>query len=109
MDYVRFLAQEAHARGLAIGLKNGGEVVDDVLDATDFVVNEQCLQYDECETWRPFVDAGKAVFHIEYTEEDSDEPSRDSSAVKKICQDPSREGFSTLIKHMSLDVWGVAC
>ena len=109
VDYVRFLAQEAHGRGLAMGLKNGGTIVGDVLNVTDFQVNEQCLQYDECDTFQPFVDSGKPVFEIEYTKKDSDDPARDSSFVRDICQAESRKGFSTLVKHMSLDQWAVAC
>ncbi|KAK3653164.1 hypothetical protein LTR56_004700 [Elasticomyces elasticus] len=109
VSYVRFLAIEAHNRDLAMGLKNGGSIVGDVLNVTDFEVNEQCVQYDECETFQPFVDAGKPVFGIEYTKADDDTPTRESSFVNDICANPSRRGFSTLIKHMNLDEWVVAC
>ncbi|KAK3114556.1 hypothetical protein LTR53_007010 [Teratosphaeriaceae sp. CCFEE 6253] len=109
ISYVRFLAQEAHSRGLAMGLKNGGAIVPNVLNVTDFQVNEQCVQYDECETFRQFIDAGKPVFGIEYTKKDSDEPTRSSNFVKKICAKPERKRFETLIKHMNLDEWGISC
>ena len=42
VDYVQFLATEGHKRGLAVGLKNGGVIVDRVLKDVDFQVNEQC-------------------------------------------------------------------
>ena len=32
----------------------------------DFAVNEQCAQYGECADLTPFIEAGKAVFHVEY-------------------------------------------
>ncbi|KAK5704481.1 hypothetical protein LTR17_021863 [Elasticomyces elasticus] len=91
------------------GLKNGGSIVGDVLNVTDFEVNEQCVEYEECETFQPFVDAGKPVFGTEYTKADVDTPIRESSFVNDICTNPSRRGFSTLIKHMNLDEWVVAC
>ena len=31
-----------------------------------WALNEQCLQYDECGAYRQFVQAGKAVFIVEY-------------------------------------------
>ena len=33
----------------------------------DWALNEQCVQYEECERLLPFVAAGKAVFGVEYT------------------------------------------
>lgn len=62
VDYISFLAQAAHKRNLAIGLKNAGDIIPDVLDVVQFSVNEQCLQYNECDTFRPFIDEGKPVF-----------------------------------------------
>ncbi|EME49291.1 glycoside hydrolase family 114 protein [Dothistroma septosporum NZE10] len=107
VDYVRFLAAEAHKRNLAVGLKNAGSIVDRVLDVVDFQVNEQCEEFDECDQFRPFIDANKPVFGIEYTKKDDSTPSRKD--VEKICTTAAAEGFSTVIKHMSLNDWVVAC
>lgn len=104
ISYVQFLGSEGHKRGLAVGLKNGGDVLQDVLASVDFQVNEQCLQYNECTTSRPFIDVDKPVFEIEYRDST---PSQ--ATVDSICTAPSRKGFSTLIKHMNLDSWQVAC
>ncbi|KAM3074370.1 hypothetical protein ACMFMF_006384 [Clarireedia jacksonii] len=41
--YIKWLAAEAHARGLAIGLKNSGEIINQVLSDVQFAVNEQCV------------------------------------------------------------------
>ncbi|KAE9377597.1 glycoside hydrolase family 114 protein, partial [Stipitochalara longipes BDJ] len=41
-DYVRFLAQEAHNRGLAIGLKNSEDMVPNLVNIVDFAVVEEC-------------------------------------------------------------------
>lgn len=66
LQYNLFLAGEAHARGLAIGLKNDLEQIPDLVDRFDFAVNEECYAWNECDRLRPFVAAGKAVFGVEY-------------------------------------------
>lgn len=102
-NYMSFLASEAHSRGLAIGLKNAGKIVNATLDMMQWQVNEQCVQYQECDLFRPFLDAGKPVFHIEYP----DETPRVSTA--SICGDGEAQGFSTVLKHMNLDDWVEFC
>ncbi|PWN32697.1 family 114 glycoside hydrolase, partial [Meira miltonrushii] len=64
INYVNFLAKEAHKRKLAIGLKNAGEIVAKMVDVMDFSVNEQCEQYNECKTFSPFIKKNKPVFHV---------------------------------------------
>ena len=108
IDYVRFLAREAHARGLAIGLKNAASIVPAVVDRVDFAVNEQCVAQGECETFRPFIEAGKPVLGIEYTEAEG-ERRAPAELVRKVCRDRSRSRFSTIIKNWSLDGLFVAC
>lgn len=66
LTYNRWTAEQAHIRGLAVGLKNATGQVPELVDAYDFAVNEECWNYDECETLLPFIDAGKPVFHVEY-------------------------------------------
>ncbi|WP_175406816.1 endo alpha-1,4 polygalactosaminidase [Brevibacterium sp. CS2] len=64
--YMRAIADIAHEHGLAIGLKNAGEIVPEVVDLVDFAVLEQCLDLGECDWYAPVAEAGKAVFDIEY-------------------------------------------
>ena len=64
--YNKWLAEEAHKRGLAVGLKNDLEQIPELVDHFDFALNEQCFEYDECETLLPFIEKGKAVFGVEY-------------------------------------------
>lgn len=68
LDYNRFLAEEAHARGLSIGLKNDVDQVRALEPWFDWALNEECLSYNECYQNQPFIDAGKAVFHVEYAD-----------------------------------------
>ncbi|MFA6435306.1 MAG: endo alpha-1,4 polygalactosaminidase, partial [Elusimicrobiales bacterium] len=67
LAYNRFLAVEAHNRGLSIGLKNDLDQVPQLVNDFDWALNEQCNQYKECETLVPFITAGKAVFNTEYS------------------------------------------
>ncbi|GAA0811380.1 endo alpha-1,4 polygalactosaminidase [Spirilliplanes yamanashiensis] len=66
LAFNRWIAREAHARGLAAGLKNDLDQVPALVADFDFAVNEECAAYAECAALTPFVAAGKAVFHAEY-------------------------------------------
>jgi hypothetical protein len=96
------LADEAHARGLSIGLKNTGDLAPSVAEVFDWALNEECLHYDdECAYLSLFVDAGKAAFHVEYD---------DVMAASAVCRGVAGRGYSTLLKHRSpVDEWRVSC
>ena len=96
LAFNRFLADEAHARGLAIGLKNDLEQIPALVDYFDFAVNEECFAYDECEVMLPFIAQGKPVFNAEYEEEFHRNPD-------PICAQAQALGFSTLILPLDLD------
>jgi hypothetical protein len=51
-----------------------------------------------CAALTPFIQAGKAVFHVEY----------DGDAAA-ICAVTKALGFSTLKKHLALDAYRIAC
>jgi hypothetical protein len=95
--YLASLNEVAHARGLAIGLKNGIEVLGAAAPLVEFAVNEECLTYHECSAYAPFLRSGKAVFQVEYR-----------GSLKSICAHVP-EGFSTVRKHLSLSAWRKAC
>lgn len=65
--YQRALADEAHKRGLAIGVKNNIEQIGQIGSFVDFAVNEQCGEYNECGAYRAFLASGKPVFNVEYS------------------------------------------
>lgn len=100
LDYNRFLAAEAHARGLSVGLKNDLEQIEDLQADFDWALNEECFQWDECELLLPFLDAGKAVFQVEYG---------DASLAASICPRANALDFDTLIKNLDLDAWRIPC
>jgi len=66
--YVRWLTNEAHSRGLGIGLKNAEEMVADVVDEVDWMLVEDCYFDSWCLAATAFIDADKPVFMAEYDE-----------------------------------------
>jgi endo-alpha-1,4-polygalactosaminidase (GH114 family) len=104
LDYNRWLAAEAHARGLSIGLKNDGEQVFDLLPDFDWAMAEDCFAQDECGQFAPFVTAGKAVFVAEYTDE-----WRVGEFTSDVCPQAGTLGFRVILKDRDLDAWQLAC
>lgn len=98
LNYNTWLANQAHTRGLAIGLKNDLDQIVELLPYFDWALNEQCFQYDECDQLLPFVAAGKPVFGIEY-ESDTD----------SFCSQANKMNFDFLKKNWDLDAWRVSC
>jgi Glycoside-hydrolase family GH114 len=57
LDHNRFLAAEAQARGMAVGLKNDTDQIAALQPYFDFAVNEQCHEFDnghECDGYSAF-------------------------------------------------------
>lgn len=94
LAYNRWLADEAHQRNLSIGLKNDLEQINELVEYFDWVLNEQCFEYDECELLLPFIEANKAVFGVEYVEEGGD--------PQDYCPVANELGFSWLTKTLDL-------
>lgn len=89
--YNLWLAEAAHARNLSIGLKNSLLEVEILVDVYDWALNEQCFYYEECDYLLPFIQAGKAVFGVEYEGERAD-----------YCPLANAYGFSWLTKTYDL-------
>ncbi|MFE0963207.1 endo alpha-1,4 polygalactosaminidase [Streptomyces fungicidicus] len=98
LRYNRLLARLAHERGMSVGLKNDLDQIPELVDDFDFAVNEQCAQYGECAELTPFVEADKAVFHVEY-----------ELSTDRFCADSRRLELSSLLKKYELDAWRRAC
>jgi endo-alpha-1,4-polygalactosaminidase (GH114 family) len=105
LDFNRWLSDAAHERGLSVGLKNDLEQVEELLPHFDWALNEECMAYDECDLLAPFIDAGKAVFHVEYV----DDPAQGPELAAQVCPDALARSFSTLIKGWDLDAWRIVC
>ncbi|GGQ16904.1 endo alpha-1,4 polygalactosaminidase [Streptomyces roseolilacinus] len=98
LRYNRLVARLAHARGMSVALKNDLDQIPELVGDFDFAVNEQCAQYDECDALRPFLDAGKAVLHVEY-----------ELPTREFCPSARRTGMSSMLKEYDLGVWRRPC
>lgn len=98
LAFNRFVAREAHRNGLGVGLKNDLDQIGKLVADFDFAVSEQCAEFNECALLEPFVVAGKAVLHVEY-----------SLVPHRFCPGLARRGFSSMQKRIELDSWLVRC
>ncbi len=92
IDYNSFLADQAHARGMIIALKNSTDLVSSLVNKFDFAVVEECFKYNECSAYSPFISQNKAVLNAEYT-----------SYSSSICTQTASLKFSTAFYNLNLD------
>jgi len=102
-DQVEFntaVAARAHASGMSIALKNGDEQpFTDVMEPiVDFALVEQCFEFDSCDAYTGFVQAGKAVLEVEY-----------HLARHQFCNDAATLGFSAVLHDPALAGGGTPC
>lgn len=106
LAFNRFLANEAHTRGLSVGLKNDLDQIPDLVDYFDFSVNEQCHEFDECTLLDPFVAVGKPVFNAEYESRFVSDP----AARAALCADALAADLRTLVLPLDLnDAFRFSC
>jgi hypothetical protein len=98
LDFNRFIATEAHARGLSVGLKNDVDQIDDLVASFDWALDEECVANDECDKLAPVIAASRAVFHVEY-----------GGSTATICAISHALGFDTLIKDDDVGPSHVTC
>lgn len=98
LAYNLWLAEQAHARGQSVGLKNDLNQIPDLVDAFDWALNEECFQYGECDAYQPFIAAGKAVFGVEYEGDPAD-----------FCPKAIALHYDWLKKKLDLGAWRIAC
>jgi len=98
LDFNKFVAQAAHARGLSVGLKNDIDQISSLVSYYDWALNEQCNEYSECGGYSAFVNQGKAVFGTEY-----------SGTASKFCPTMVADKFSWLLKDLDLDAKVTQC
>jgi hypothetical protein len=91
LSFNRALAQLAHKRGLAVGLKNDLGQLKALQPAFDFAVNEQCFAYHECSAYNAWTHVKKPVVEIEY-----------SGSTKAICADAEKHGRDAMHKALAL-------
>lgn len=101
LAYARWLAEEAHARGLAIGIKNVPELAAVLEPFFDWALLESCFAQGWCADMSIFIEKGKPVFAIEYVEE--------GMTTADFCAEAATLGFSAILKKRELDGWVEFC
>ncbi|MFN2150965.1 MAG: endo alpha-1,4 polygalactosaminidase [Anaerolineales bacterium] len=101
LRYALWLAEQAHARGLAIGQKNAPDQTKDLVNIFDFAITEDAFYYNWAADMLPYIQAGKPVFAAEYTDLPGD--------FGEFCGRSQELGFSTILKHRDLDAWLEQC
>lgn len=97
VDFNGWLADEAHALGLAIFQKNGPDKVmlkdrtgKQLVDKFDGILNESCHEFDECGPLAEYVKRGKPALNVEYTQKLLD------------CAEAKRLGINSMFKDLYL-------
>jgi hypothetical protein len=96
VSFNKAVADLSHARGMSIGLKNGasGGAFESANEPfTDWALNEECNQYDECDGYEVYIAAGKAVFQVEYSES--------GTTTNSFCPADNAANFDGLLKKSS--------
>jgi hypothetical protein len=91
LRYNRWIAAEVHQQGMAVALKNDPRQAQQLVGLYDFAIVEECFQYDECDYYKPFVEAGKAVFETEY-----------ELPTSKFCAQAEALDFASIRKGLEL-------
>jgi hypothetical protein len=101
LAYLQWLAESAHERGLALGLKNVPELAAQLEPVYDWALTESCFAQSWCGEMSIFIENGKPVFAIEYVEE--------GMALDDFCAQAAELGFSAILKNRELDAWIEFC
>jgi hypothetical protein len=104
LAYNTWLADEAHARGLSIGLKNDEVQAADLVAYFDWAMTEDCFADEWCEEIAPFTDAGKAVLAAEYTDQLTT-----NQFLDQVCPQAEALNLDVILKHRDLDAWRQGC
>jgi hypothetical protein len=92
-DFDVSLTKIAHSDGLSVPLKsNNGQAQDAiVVSSFDFVIDEQCNQYNFCNSYTGFQGANKSIFNVEY-----------KLSTGKFCAGDNSMNFNGILKGVQL-------
>jgi endo-alpha-1,4-polygalactosaminidase (GH114 family) len=99
--YAKWLAAEAHARGMSIGQKNAASITASIETAYDWALTEDCYVDGWCDDLKRYPSNGKALFMCEYTDRGVD--------FAAACGAGKAQGFSPILKKRDLDSWVEFC
>ncbi len=95
IEFLKWLAAAAHQRGLSIGLKNATDLAPEIADHFDWIIIEDCYAQSWCADVQGFIEKGKPVFSIEYTDNKID--------FTAACKEAKKLKHTLVLKHRALD------
>jgi hypothetical protein len=98
LTYNIWLANQAHQQNMAVLLKNDPDQATSLLPYFDGVLDEQCFEYEECDKFVPFIQAGKPVFEVEY-----------NLSSDEFCSQANSMNFFAQVKDLDLDASRTLC
>jgi hypothetical protein len=93
LRYDEWVANEVHSLGLAVLQKNDPEQARALEPYFDGVLDEQCNQYQECSSFKPYLTVGKPVLNAEYRR----------SLYPGFCSADERLGIMGALYDLALD------
>lgn len=94
IDYAEWMAEQCHARSLAIVQKNAPEITESIESLYDGALTEDCYADGNwCSDMQPYIDADKPVFACEY----------DSDIFADACAWGTPRTYSFILKDLDLD------
>eukprot|EP00752_Nemacystus_decipiens_P017848 g16004.t1 len=98
LAYNTWIAEEAHARNLSVGLKNDREQVAALEPYFDWALSTDCYDFLDCDMYIPFMAAGKAVLDAEFSVGDL-----------SLCNDTLTSLIDFIVKDWALDERRCSC
>lgn len=95
LEFNIWISKQVHLRNMCIGLKNNPDQVEDLIEHYDWALLEDCHIWNFCDDFKPFIDANKPVFQVEYTDD--------------FCSEAINNKYSGILKNRNLDSWIKFC
>ena len=99
-DYLGWLSNEIHQRGLLAGLATGEDRLTEMEPLFDWAYAQSCWVDNRCSDYSPFVTATKAVLAVEFG---------DATTASTLCAGVAGSGINLLIKPQDLSASRIAC
>lgn len=98
LAYSEWLATEAHARGLLIGMAGDFEQAPELVDRFDWAVHYGCIERGDCADLDVFAAQGKAVLDVETEGEPAE-----------VCAAAEQLGINVLLKRPDFGAYRLGC
>ncbi|MDD9933821.1 MAG: endo alpha-1,4 polygalactosaminidase [Myxococcales bacterium] len=98
LDYNLWLAAQAHALALSVGLASAWAQAEALAPEYDFAIHIDCLAENRCAELEPYRRAGRPVFDLET-----------AGTPEDVCAQAASLGLPVTLKRASFDAWLHTC